>query len=342
MIETRPADLKNDRSEIIELVQRHLDPQSGEERFEWLYLDNPHGPARVWLAIDLDNRSVVGMGAAFPRKVFTQESERTGWVLGDFCLDGRYRSLGPALQLQKAILAEVDAGDVSFCYDFPSKSMMAVLSRLRAASMQEMVRMVMPLRVDLHVRRFVANRVSASVLSDVGNFGLWILTRAWSVSSSVEVDSHHGLCGNEFSRLAKEIGGRRGVCVYRSADYLNWRYLRNPLREYHLLTARRNGRLDAYAVYACNGDEATLHDLFGGDDPTVIKSLIIRLVHRLVAQGVMSLTVPLLATHPWLSLLESLWFRRRESTPVFLYWSRTVHVGFSGEPWWLMQGDRDS
>jgi len=66
--------------------------------------------------------------------------EKRGWVLGDFCFGERFRSLGPALQLQRACLESLAQEPNAFTYDFPSQSMMAIYKRIGIAQSGSLVR----------------------------------------------------------------------------------------------------------------------------------------------------------------------------------------------------------
>src|SRR5438067_1465189 len=98
-IVVRRADLDQDREPIIETLLHHLTPRSTAARYEWLYRSGPHGEARAWVATDTESQRIIGVAAAFPRRVRSEMGESLAWVLGDFCIDKQYRSLGPALQL---------------------------------------------------------------------------------------------------------------------------------------------------------------------------------------------------------------------------------------------------
>src|SRR5688572_2425883 len=123
----RDADLEKDREELIQFLYENLTKDSDGLRFAWLYLQNPCGVARVWVAVDLDSGRTVGVAAAFPRTFHVAGTERRVWVLGDFCFSNQSRSLGPALQLQRTCIGSLE-GDP--WYDFPSRSMMAVYKRI--------------------------------------------------------------------------------------------------------------------------------------------------------------------------------------------------------------------
>src|SRR5690349_12414253 len=115
----QPVDLQRDRDVLITTLREYLTPTSNERRFDWLYRQNPHGDPKVWLARDSESGEVVGTSAAFRRQALFNGSAKKGWVLGDFCIAEKYRSLGPALQLQRATLAAIaELPESDFCYDF--------------------------------------------------------------------------------------------------------------------------------------------------------------------------------------------------------------------------------
>jgi hypothetical protein len=344
-IAIRHADLEEDRELLIDALFRYLSPYADGSRFTWLYRNNPHGQAKAWIASDMDNGRIVGMASAFPRRVYVDEREALGWVLGDFCIHDRYRSLGPALQLQRACLAGVDSGEVAFCYDFPSTTMLAIYKRLCIDTSTPMVRLAKPLRVDRKVAGLVNWPVLARGLSATGNLVLALNDWRLRTGSTVTISTDERKCGEEFSQLARHIKGRYGVCVQRSAEYLNWRYFANPLRRYAMLTARRDGVLLAYAIFCQHRTDAILVDLFGVDDPVVISSLVHRLLALLREGDIVTVSVPILASHPWVGPLQHLGFRARETSPVVIYALHPLPSScgvFEGIDWFLMYGDRDS
>jgi Acetyltransferase (GNAT) domain len=340
----RQAHLEADKNLIVDTLYRNLTPLSDSRRFHWLYRNNPYAPPRVWFAIDADKSAVVGMASAFPRRIYVEGREVLGWVLGDFCINDQYRSLGPALQLQRACLAEVDSRTMAFCYDFPSSSMMAIYRRLGIQSCGRMVRLALPLRVDRKIGQFVKNAAVVRGLSVAGNLLMALSKPKPSDSRTLTVSPHSGNCGEEFSILARKMASRHGVCLQRSAEYLNWRYVSNPLYRYELLTARREGSLTAYAVFTHIGEDATLVDLFGDEAPSAISGLVSRVVDLLRERGVVTVSVPISESHPWLPLLQGLGFKPRETSPVVVYapYFPSEHSLIEGITWFLMHGDRDS
>ena len=239
----RDADLDSDREVLISTLFRYLTPFSDDCRFDWLYRGNRDGVAIPFLATDTETGRVIGAAAAFPRRFYFGRDEVSGLVLGDFCLDAQFRSLGPALQLQRACLGVMDAHSAMFCYDFPSASMVAVYKRLGIAITGRILRLAKLLSIDRKIREFVKLPLVETAVSALGNKLLKTIPVSFRPDGSVEMRVHVGLCGEEFSILDRDQRGRLGICARRSTEYLNWRYVNNPLTHYEILTARRSGAL---------------------------------------------------------------------------------------------------
>jgi hypothetical protein len=343
-ITTVDADLSRDRELLIDTLSRFLTPLADVQRFDWLYKNNPEGVARTWLATDTETGRVVGTAAAFPRRCYLGQSKISAWVFGDFCFDAQYRSLGPALQLQRACLRVLESDSAVFSYDFPSASMLAVYKRLGFQVTMTMVRLARLLRVDRKVRNVINIPAAEQVISTAGNTLLRLVSANIVPDRSVELHRHQGSCGEEFTMLAEEQRGRNGMCIQRSAEYLNWRYVNNPLTQHKFLTARQHGILKGYAVWTQAGNDAFVVDLFGENNPAIVKGLLSEVVSYLTERGVMTLSVWLNDSHPWLPWYSEMGFRSRESIPMVCIPGSGIGnlVSLRSAKWFLMQGDRDS
>ena len=338
----RAANLESDRQLIIEALSRFVTRFSSESRFSWLYKDNPAGSARAWIAYTADE--TIGVAAAFPRRVYVGGQEEFAWVLGDFCTNDKYRSLGPALQLQRACLAAANSEGVRFCYDFPSRAMMAVYKRLGIPVSHKIRRLAKPLHLDRKLRELIRWPLAAGTLGFVGNLYLYCLNSIAKHNSSLIITLHEGDCGEEFSALALLMKHQNGISVAHSAEYLNWRYIRNPLYKYKIFTARRNGILLGYVVLLHSGDDALLVDLFGSEEESIVDALVSHVIALLITREVQTLSAVLTEAHPWGRVLERHGFRVRESSPMVVHYAAGGPIGqsTSGQEFLFMHGDRDS
>ena len=184
-ISVRQADLESDRQLLIDTLQKNLPHLPHARYFEWLYRRNPEGPALAWVATKAGSGRMIGIAAAFPRRVYCSSKEAKGYVLGDFCIDPEHRSLGLALTLQRACLAGLSAGGAQFAVDFPSEGMLAVYRRLRIDVDETMIRYAKPLRADRKIAKRVAVGTVARALTAVANGALRLRDAAKKVVPSV-------------------------------------------------------------------------------------------------------------------------------------------------------------
>jgi hypothetical protein len=340
----RPASLDLDRTRLTGLLSRNLGISAVGPRFDWLYLQAPYGPARVWVAVEDETEQTVGMASAFPRTLCLNGSSCRGYVLGDFCIDVEHRSLGLAVRLQKACSERPGSTSLTPHYDFPSDRMMAVYERMKVAPIGQMVRWSKALRLERKIGEVVRSKKLARHLASPMNKIL-----NWKDSmpgSDVRwlIAEHQGDCADEFTQLARNVGSRYGVCVERSAEYLNWRFLKHPLVRHRLLTARRGGQVAGYVMYSHTGEDAKIVDLFGIGDTAMWTALVARLVAFLRARKIVTLSLPALVTCPWTPLLRKWGFRQRESCPVVasLCEKNALTNEDLASQWFLTDGDRES
>jgi hypothetical protein len=343
-ITIRPGDLDTDRDAAIGLFTRCLNPAYDARRFAWLYEENPAGPGRLWIATDEKTGETVGTAAAFPREIYLEGREATGWVLGDFCIDERYRSLGPALMLQRRCLDELAAGPGALFHDFPHPRLLPIYTRLQVGSPRLMRRLSRLLRVDDKVEQLVGSSPLGRGLSAAANAVLARRARGPRAAADVETALLEGPCGPEFSELADKVSADYGTCVRRSAEHVDWRYRRNPIRPHDIVTVRQDGRLAAWAALSQDGGAGALVDLFGTPDEALLATAAQAAVAELGRRGCATASVLLLHSHPWIALFRRLGFSPRESSPVILQplpASGLPSPALSG-PVLLTQGDQDS
>jgi hypothetical protein len=310
--------------------------------FPWLYLQNPEGRALAWVATDSETDHIVGVAAAFPRRIYFGGEEVRSYVLGDFCIDRLQRSLGLALTLQRACLEGLSSEDGGFAFDFPSSTMLAVYKRLQIEVNATMVRYAKPLRVDRRVTERLPVRAIARGVSAVANLGLRLRGNSRRLGGDWDITAERGPWQEEFTLAAREWAPRTGICVARTAAYLNWRYREHPAQNYEMLTARQGARLGGYLIHHTEGENCTVNDLFAEDD-SVRGALLTEATAVARKRRVHTLSVPWLASHPGTQLLEKCGFLARESSPVVLIALSQAHeVKPAGKSWYLTSGDWES
>jgi hypothetical protein len=329
---------------LSEFLSKYLSRGANEQRYTWLYMDNPEGQARVWIATPSHSREMIGVAAAFPRRILHSGKEIRGWVLGDFSVHPNHRTLGPALALQRACLEGLSRGEEGFCLDFPSDAMLAVYKRLHIDAKAEMIRLAKPLRADRKVAAklsvpLLARGVSAMVNAALGLRGRNLLN-AGPLAFGVEA----GPWGEEFTEAAFRWADPQEVRVLRTAAYLNWRFGRHPGKTYTMLTARENAELRGFLIYHLFEGDAFINELHGQSD-AASRALIDWAIEKVREEGVHTVSAQWISTQCGRQLLEESGFHPRESRPVVLL--GLPHMdGCSTQSqtlsWYLTEGDRES
>jgi hypothetical protein len=344
-IKVTAGDLARDRARIIEAIGKWLTPQSDDRRYDWLYLNSPAGPARVWLAED-SRGSLIGLGAAFPRRIFSGGKEISGCVFGDFGVALEHRSAGLALQLQRACFESLEDGWAEVAYDFPSASMTAIYKRLGRGTALPFVRTAKPLRADRKIEAKIPVKPVAKVASRVANQVLALRDQRAAPGSGWTVVERepNQKCGEEFTALARKTSGTSGTCVVRSAEYLNWRYLAHPTTRFHITEAWRGADLGGYLVSAHDGDQARIVDLFGLQEDTVFEVLLSNSLQRLRASGAQTVSAPVVIGSRQHTALKRQGFKDREAASALVFDSnaKAGEAQNNSANWFLMDGDRDS
>ncbi|HEY2921479.1 MAG TPA: hypothetical protein VGK77_21035 [Candidatus Binatia bacterium] len=343
-ITIQEADLKRDRDEIVRFLAENLAPSANAARFDWLYRGSPCGPARAWMALN-ELGETIGVAAAFPRDFWVVERAERVWILGDFCIARAHRSLGPALSLQRACLESLIMQESAICYDFPSPSMVSIYRRLGVPMLGQHVRFVKLLKADEKVRKLVRQRFLASPLIQIGNWTLALGSSPATILEGVTFSLHQEEFGEEFDAIDSPSTNLHPIKGLRNAQYLNWRYLKNPLKQYCAITARRESGLIGYAIAEADGPHAMLADLRTTDPENTIPGLLAHVEGFLRKMDVQNISAPLFEGCYLVPYLRRAGFHPRESAPVVAYaGAETKSSSGIHDPnnWFLLYGDRDS
>jgi hypothetical protein len=287
---------------------------------------------------------MLGFGAAFPRSVWVHGYACRAWVLGDLCFRPESRSLGPALVLQRACLNTLSAGQEPIWFDFPSRAMMAIYKRLGIPATANQIRYVKLYRVDGKVEQYLPHSFLTRGVCGVMNVALKFQRKRSRFPNGVEVSIHEGRFDSEFTALDTVLADSETWRGIRTAEYLNWRYVQNPLNRYCVIVARRGSPLLGYAVLEVGSSSWILADLHAVDPDTTVPALLAYIDELAEASDVESVSAIITETASSANRLRRSGFFPREGHPF------VANIGSrenkpdarSAEGWDLMHGDRDS
>lgn len=305
-------------------------------KYAWFYQDGAAGAPLLLKLRHLASGAWVGIASAGPRRMRWQGREVEAGVLVDLAVDAGHRSLGPALQLQQAMMAH-GRERFALLYGFPNPKAVALCRHVGYAPLGELVRHARPLRLG----RYLAGRlpsllaVPAAWLADAADYLRLRCTRtglrgAWSDRVDPEMDA-----------LWQASGPGPGPVAVRDGAFLAWRFDRCPLaRTRYLLARDRRGALQAW--FACQADEGSLHvrDFWsrrGAAGPSAAE--ITMLLRAARAAGHASVSVEFMGPDAALAGWRACGFRARGKRPV-------IGIAASGDAGdlaglWLTSADED-
>jgi hypothetical protein len=312
-VKVRPVSLDSERNTLISLLERNLPDLPHARRFEWLYYKNPAGKAWSWFAIEESLPTPIGVASVVPRFMWIGESLQLCGQVVDFAIDAGYRSLGPAVLLQKATFDPVNRGLLVFCYDCPPDDRgMSTFRRMGMEANCRMRRFARPLRVDRRLAEKLSSKKLAAAIAVAGNFVLRNVPTRRHSASGIELSVHEGRFGTEFTELDRNVKGKDLIRNRRSAEDLNWRFRDDPLNRYEVLTARRGGELVGYIIVSVRDQDAYVIDLFGRSLAEIGPSLLDASVEHIRAKKIQSVHALCADESEMCSLLRSRHFSCRE------------------------------
>jgi len=272
----RRACLKEDRQELLEVFKRNFGEfgENHEERYDYQCKLNPAGEGWTWLLYDRSSGSTVGTTSLFRRKMYVNGRQLLAGQVMFFAVDAGYRSLGPALMLQRVTFDPVDHGEVAFCYDCPPHDEgMSTFVRLGMHPNCVMTRYVLPLRSDEYLRKSLGKGAWTKPVIATANL-LLRMQRSRHDPPGLEISEFRGDFGEEFSHLDEVVSSSGVIRGRRSSEVLTWLYrqfppsaqrTRNSLNdEFRTLVARRAGELVGFVVFRDQTDNLiAITDLFG-------------------------------------------------------------------------------
>lgn len=260
----RPASLPEDKEEMIALLERNLPGAQMRTHFHWRHQANPAGPAWSWVIYDSRDGAVRAMTSLFPRRVYWDKKLITCGQVGEFVVDGGYRSLGPAVMLQRATFQPVDSGALAFCYDCPPHDQgMSTFVRLGMRPSCEVIRYAVPLRSDQVLGKRLGKRAWTRPLIAGANLLLGMRQTRY-LRTGLEICKFEGCFGDEFNDLDISMHTAGVVRTSRAAELLNWRYRQRSDVDIQVLVARRGGELLAFLAFIIYPENrASVLDLFG-------------------------------------------------------------------------------
>jgi GNAT superfamily N-acetyltransferase len=219
-------------------VQGHA---TSAEEFIWYFERNPATAPNIYLAIH--GGKIVGVSCHNAFRLWLDGAERLVSFPLNVLTDAAYRGQGIFSRLESANEEHAQRNGVSLMLSFPNRQSTPIfVGKLGWREMRGPAYLVHPLRID----RVLALRAPAWLAS---------LGRAGNPLAARLRGGLGGLALARFDRfddtsdaLFRRVRTRWGMCFARGAEYLNWRYVGVPGKDYRCYQVRRAGEALGYLV----------------------------------------------------------------------------------------------
>ncbi len=340
------ADIEKDRDELLRLLKRNLKGISGE-RYSWSYLSSPYGPALCWMAREDGSGRCVGSGSLFPRMIYAEGEALRGAVAGDFSVDGEHRAYGPAVGLQRMILASFRGHGLDFIYGVPNRQSELVFRRIGYVELGSYAMYVKVLKTEYKNGQYIPPARITSLCSGIIDFGLKGVSREmrYRRPSNVSIEAPEYFDGR-FDMLWTRASGGFGIIGERNSRFLNWRYGESPLHDYRTLALVKDGEVAGYVVFYTEENACHVADVFFADDGATGDALFSEFILYARKEGMGSITIRYLGEGPVLRELKRFGFFRygAEEARVLIHCgegSPLPSLLLRKERWHFLEGDLD-
>lgn len=314
------GDVDRDAGELQRLWRGELgDDARMATKYQWFYRDAPGGPPLVALLHAEPGGRAVGACTVGRRRMLLDGKAVRGGIFVDFAVRAGHRTLGPALILQRGLLAAArDTFDL--LYGFPNPKAAPVFLRTGYREIGRMVRHVHVLRHGHYLGRILPGWLAhalGAMADAVSRLAFAVRSRGAPGPRIEWLDAADDRVG----RVWSGSGCPGGLVGVHDADFLRWRFDDSPLATAQYLLVGRRGARDPDAGFVVEAKESVLHvlDFWSRDGgPRLARWHVSALLSAARGMsGLSSVSVSMATSGPALDPWRVLGFHERDSRPVF-------------------------
>lgn len=347
-----------DEYAIMELHNQVFDTKISIDFWRWLFEENPVRPPCIKLAKVGDK--LIGHFAVFPVKMKFGDKIV---IASKSCLTmthPMYRGKGIFINLADRLFSEIRERGVLLTIGNPNKNSYGVFTR-RAGyenlfGKTGIPYLVKPINIKSIINKYFSNvffrELPNTIISPL--FGFFGKNEYSAPTVHVSINRAHSF-DERIDKFWKQISEEHRIATVRDKDYLSWRYLQSPGRQYAIFIAEENNEIRGYVILR----DRNLFGLRAGlivdiltvsSDSRVSQALLRRSVDYFISQNLDVVACLMLKHHSCYDELKKLGFR--EIPPVLRPRNFHYTIRFNNEEsklpfgrnpsnWFLTWGDTE-
>ncbi|MFN0197920.1 MAG: hypothetical protein ACKVT0_14335 [Planctomycetaceae bacterium] len=328
-------------SELLALWSRNL-PVAGSARQEWLY---DSGSARNWFLRNAAGECIGSAGLMRRRMKVGGRQFAAGQTV-DLNVDAGFRSVGPALSLQRHLAAQLGDYARGLLYGVPGPQAMGVLNRVGYRPVGVFERWAKPLRTYDKLKSHIAFPALGRAAAFAVDYGLALKSRDfWLRLPSQYAVEKLSRFDERFDRLWEKGSSQFPIVGERTSEYLQWRFGDNPDRQFDILAlvSAQSREILGYVVSHVINRKLTIADLFFVDIHSLDWTLtaFLKMVRR---QPIDLVTMVYLGSSALTDRLKAFGFYRRPFERQLLILPDSTELSadvFDDQNWYFTKADSD-
>jgi len=312
--ESRPF-VAGDEDAIIGLFSESFGQELDLSAWRWRYLENPYGGPLIELM--WDGAKLIGQYAVSPVNISINGTEYSCALSLDTMTHPDYGGRGIFTRLAASAYKRLGDMGRAMVWGFPNEnSHHGFIKRLEWFDVAEVPLLTVTSKIDEEPQT--------------------------SIQALEKFDTR-------VDRLFEQERTHWPCMAVRSAEYLNWRFMRHPTRHYYSVAAYSDDEMLGYCVYKLfqtpQQTVGDIVDLFCTQDATVFTDILIRAIQDLLRRGAVAINMWHSAYSPFYSAVLSLGFTSTEQRTFLgartLSDTLPIDTVRSWANWYVQMGDSD-
>lgn len=235
-----------------------------EGRYGWLYGDNPAGKTLTCLAVHEEKNEIIGVASAMRRNFHYKGEIFKAGIAVDFAIDAEYRVFGPALLLQRNLVEHAWEYGLDFMLGFPNTASQGIVKRVGYGQIGKSIRFSRPIKTRTKLESMLRERslpiLMARPAAAVLDAGLSLQNRMNDLQGTARLMSSDGEISNCLRDFWDNNSTEEKFQGEHAEDYIHWRYLQCPYKDYQLFGLFDEQQLVAFLVFSFRNDGLVLVD----------------------------------------------------------------------------------
>lgn len=231
---------KQEKNEILDLAMKAFGKceLANPDYFDWQYQQNPKGNSVIITVKDENkNNAIVGVNAFLPMEFILNKKQVNCFLSCNSIIDPDYRGMGIFTQLVLKIPEIFSTKEFSIIYGIPNLNSTKIFSKNQFLEISKLPLLIKPLSLSSYFK---------SPLSKIMKYFDIFWKPKYSMTTDIQLLDKSFT--SEFDDLIKKSLDRLPIFHFRTKEFLQWRYMNHPTRNYQILTLKNSSKLIGYVI----------------------------------------------------------------------------------------------